>query len=106
MKIARFSIRRPVTTAMFFLAVVLLGFISLRRLSVDLLPDIGFPRLSVVTRFPGVAPEEMETLITAPLEAAVSRIPGIRRVDSVSREGISFLTLEFAWGTDMDFVLL
>jgi HAE1 family hydrophobic/amphiphilic exporter-1 len=91
---------------MVFLAVVLLGFISLRRLSVDLLPDIGYPRLSVVTRFPGVAPEEMETLVTAPLEAAVGRISGVRRVDSVSREGISFLTLEFAWGTDMDFVLL
>ena len=106
MKIARFSIRRPVATAMAFLAVVLLGFVSLRRLSVDLLPDIGYPRLSVVTRFPGVAPEEMETLITAPLESAVSRIPGLREVDSVSREGISFLTLEFAWDTDMDFALL
>lgn len=106
MKIARFSIHRPVTTAMIFLAVVLLGFVSLRRLSVDLLPDIGYPRLSVATRFPGVAPEEMETLVTAPLEAAVSRIPGLRGVDSVSREGISFLTLEFAWGTDMDFALL
>jgi hydrophobic/amphiphilic exporter-1 (mainly G- bacteria), HAE1 family len=106
MRIARISIDRPVTTAMVFLAVVLLGFVSLRRLSVDLLPDIGYPRLSVVTRFPGVAPEEMETLITVPLEAAVSRISGLRGVDSVSREGISFLTLEFAWGTDMDFVLL
>jgi HAE1 family hydrophobic/amphiphilic exporter-1 len=106
MKLARWSIHRPVTTTMVFLAVVLLGFISLRRLSVDLLPDIGYPRLSVVTRFPGVAPEEMETLITAPLEAAVSRIPGVRGVDSVSREGISFLTLEFAWGTDMEFALL
>jgi len=106
MRIARVPIERPVLTAMIFLAVVLLGFLSLGRLSVDLLPDIGYPRLSVVTRFPGVAPEEMETLITAPLEVAVSRIPGLRGVDSVSREGISFLTLEFAWGTDMDFALL
>ncbi|MBE3087823.1 MAG: efflux RND transporter permease subunit, partial [Chloroflexi bacterium] len=106
MMIARFSIHRPVATAMLFLAVVLLGFVSLHQLSVDLLPDIGYPRLSVVTRFPGVAPEEMETLITAPLEAAVSRIPGLRGIDSVSREDISFLTFEFAWGTDMDFALL
>ncbi len=106
MKLARWSIDRPVTTAMIFIAVVLLGFVSLRRLSVDLLPEIGYPRLSVVTRFPGVAPEEMETMVTAPLEAAAGRIPGLRGVDSVSREGISSLTLEFAWGTDMDFVLL
>jgi HAE1 family hydrophobic/amphiphilic exporter-1 len=106
MWIARISIERPVMTAMVFLAVVLLGFVSLGRLGVDLLPDIGYPRLSVVTQFPGVAPEEMETLVTAPLEAAVNRIPGLRGVDSVSREGVSFLTLEFAWGTDMDFALL
>ncbi len=106
MRIARFSIERPVTTAMFFIAVVLLGFVSLRRLSVDLLPNISYPKLSVVTQYPGVAPEEMETLVTAPLEAAVSRIPGLQGVESISKEGVSYLTLEFVWGTDMDFALL
>lgn len=106
MKISQLSIERPVTTFMFFLAVVLLGYVSLRELSVDLLPDISYPRLSVMTRYPGVAPEEIETLVTVPLEAAVSRIPGLRRVESVSKEGISFLTLEFTWGTDMDFAML
>jgi len=106
MKITRLAVNRPVTTSMFFLAVLLLGFVSLRELSVDLLPDISYPRLSVVTRYPGVAPEEIETLITAPLEAAVSRIPGLRRVESVSKEGVSFMTLEFSWGTDMDFAML
>jgi len=106
MRIARFSIDRPVTTAMFFIAVVLLGLVSLRRLSVDLLPNISYPKLSVVTRYPGVAPEEMETLVTAPLEAAVSRIPGLQGVVSISKEGVSYLTLEFVWGTDMDFALL
>ena len=106
MRIAHFSIDRPVTTAMFFIAVVLLGLVSLRRLSVDLLPNISYPKLSVVTRYPGVAPEEMETLVTAPLEAAVSRIPGLQGVVSISKEGVSYLTLEFVWGTDMDFALL
>ena len=106
MKLAKIAIDRPVTTFMFYAAIVLLGFISLRQLSVDLLPDISYPRLSVVTQYPGVAPEEIETLITAPLEAAVSRIPGMRRVESVSKEGVSYLTLEFGWGTDMDFAIL
>ncbi|MBM3284610.1 MAG: efflux RND transporter permease subunit, partial [Candidatus Aminicenantes bacterium] len=106
MKLARIAIERPVTTFMFYVAVVLLGFVSLRQLSVDLLPDISYPRLSVVTQYSGVAPEEIETLITAPLEAAVSRIPGLRRVESVSKEGVSYLTLEFVWGTDMDFAML
>ena len=106
MRIVRFSIDRPVATVMFFIAVVLLGFVSLRRLSVDLLPNISYPKMSVVTRYPGVAPEEMETLVTAPLEAAVSRIPGLQGVESISKEGVSTLTLEFAWGTNMDFALL
>lgn len=106
MKLAKVAIERPVATLMFYIAIILLGFISLRQLSVDLLPDISYPRLSVVTEYPGVAPEEIETLITEPLEAAVSRIPGLRRVESVSKEGVSYLTLEFGWGTDMDFATL
>lgn len=106
MKITQVTIKRPVTTFMFFLAIVLLGFVSLRELSVDLLPNINYPRLSVITQYSGVAPEEIETLITQPLEAAVSRIPGIRRVESVSKEDVSYMTLEFAWGTDMDFAML
>ncbi|MCK4496474.1 MAG: efflux RND transporter permease subunit, partial [Candidatus Aminicenantes bacterium] len=106
MKITQLSVKRPVTTFMFFIAIILLGFVSLRELSVDLLPDISYPRLSVVTKYAGVAPEEMETLVTQRLEAAVSRIPGLRRVESVSKEGISYMTLEFTWGTDMDFAML
>jgi HAE1 family hydrophobic/amphiphilic exporter-1 len=106
MKITQLTVKRPVTTFMFFLAIVLLGFVSLRELSVDLLPNISYPRLSVVTQYQGVAPEEIENLITRHLEAAVSRIPGLRRVESVSKEGISYMMLEFAWGTDMDFAML
>jgi len=106
MKLARMAVDRPVTMYMFYIAVILLGVVSLRELSVDLLPDISYPRLSVITNYPGVAPEEVETLITAPLESAVSRIPGLRRVESVSKEGVSFLTLEFDWGTNMDFTML
>ncbi len=106
MKITQITVKRPVTTLMFFLAIILLGFVSLRELSVDLLPNISYPRLSVITRYPGVAPEEIETFVTQPLEAAVSRIPGLRRVESVSEEEQSYMTLEFSWGTDMDFAML
>jgi len=103
---ARFSIERPVTTLMFFIAIILLGVVSLGHLSIDLLPSISYPRLSVITQYPGVAPEEVEMLVTVPLETSVSRIPGLRRVESVSKEGFSFISLEFTWGTDMDFALL
>jgi len=106
MKITQITIKRPITTLMFFLAIILLGFVSLRELSVDLLPDISYPRISVITRYQGVAPEEIETFVTQPLEAAVSRIPGLHRVESVSEEEQSYMTLEFSWGTDMDFAML
>jgi len=106
MRITKITIKRPVTTLMFFMAIILLGFVSLREMSVDLLPNISYPRLSVVTEYPGVAPEEIETFVTRPLEAAVSRIPGLLRVESISKEGRSFMTLEFAWRTDMDFAML
>jgi HAE1 family hydrophobic/amphiphilic exporter-1 len=106
MKITQVTVKRPVTTFMIFLAVVFFGLFSLRELSVDLLPNISYPRLSVVTQYPGVAPEEIEALITRQLEAGVSRIPGLRRVESISKEGFSYMMLEFAWGSDMDFAML
>ncbi|MFA4925416.1 MAG: efflux RND transporter permease subunit, partial [Candidatus Aminicenantales bacterium] len=80
MSLAKFSIDRPVFVLMFYLAIVLLGIVSFSQLSVDLLPSISYPRLSVVTQYPGVAPEEVEALVTIPLETSVSRIPGLRQV--------------------------
>jgi hydrophobic/amphiphilic exporter-1 (mainly G- bacteria), HAE1 family len=106
MKIAKLAINRPVTTFMFFFAVVLLGFVSLRELSVDLLPNISYPKLSISARYPGVAPEEVEILLTQRLESAVMRIPGLRSVETISEEGGVYMTLEFSWGTDMDFAML
>ncbi len=106
MFLPQIAIRRPVALLMFYLGVILFGFVSFRHLAVDLLPDISFPRLSIITQFPGAAPEEVENLITAPLEAAISGIPGLRRVESVSQEGLSYLSLEFNWGTNMDMALL
>ena len=106
MHITELSIRRPVAVAMFFLGVILLGIVSLSRLSVDLLPDLSYPKLTVWTTYPGAAPEEVETMVTKPIEEAVGTVPGVRRIESVSREGVSLVTLEFLWGRDMDFAAL
>jgi HAE1 family hydrophobic/amphiphilic exporter-1 len=106
MSLAKFSIDRPVFVLMFYLAIILLGIVSFSQLSVDLLPSISYPRLSVVTQYAGVAPEEVEALVTMPLETSVSRVPGLRRVESISKEGYSFISIEFSWGTNMDFALL
>jgi HAE1 family hydrophobic/amphiphilic exporter-1 len=91
---------------MFFVGVVVLGAISFERLPTDLLPDVSYPRLVVFTGYPDVAPTEVERLVTAPVEAQVAAVAGVERIESVSREGASYVTLRFAWGTDMDFAAL
>ena len=106
MSIPSTSTRRPVAVAMLFLAVILLGVISFVRLPIDLLPDVSYPRLVVYTSYPDVAPAEVERLITERVEAQGAAVPGVERVTSVSREGVSLVTLRFAWGTDMDFAML
>ena len=106
MSIPGTSTRRPVAVAMLFLAIVLLGGISFARLPIDLLPDIGYPRLVVYTSYPDVAPEQVEREITERIESRVAAVPGVERVSSVSRDGLSLVTIRFAWGTDMDFAML
>jgi hydrophobic/amphiphilic exporter-1 (mainly G- bacteria), HAE1 family len=96
------SIRRPVATAMAFLIVVTIGVVGLLYLPVDLLPAIEYPRLAVWVGYPNVGPEEMESIITNPLENALSGIPNLERMTSSSQEGRSVVRLEFARGTNLD----
>ena len=100
------TVKRPVGTIMFFIAIILLGVISLSNLSINLLPDLNYPKITILTDYPGSGPEEIEKFITTELEGPLSSISGIKKVTSVSKEGISVITLEFHWGTDMDFALL
>ena len=95
------SIRRPIATAMFYLVLITIGFVGFRYLPVDLLPSIEFTRLSVWTSYPNVGPEEIESIITDRIENAVAGVPNVERVTSRSQEGSSWVTLEFARGTDL-----
>ncbi|UCH85667.1 MAG: efflux RND transporter permease subunit [Candidatus Latescibacterota bacterium] len=106
MNIIRFSITRPVTIAMIFIAAVVFGFVSLSRLDLRLLPEISYPTLTVQTEYPDAAPLEVENFVSRPLEEAVGVIPGLRRMSSVSKPGMSEITLEFAWDTPMDYAAL
>ncbi len=106
MKIVGASMRRPVTVSMITLGALLFGLVSLSRLPLNLLPDISYPTLTVQTEYQDAAPAEVEKLITEPLEEAVSVIPGLRKLRSSSRPGLSEITLEFGWKTDMDFASL
>src|SRR3989338_6452163 len=106
MRLPEFSVNRPVTTTMFFIGVLMLGVISLSRLPQELFPSITYPQLTVVTSYENAAPEEVETLITKIIEEAVGTVSNLKRISSVSKEGISIVTAEFNWGTNMDFASL
>ena len=106
MRIVRFVVHRPVATTVGFLAVILLGVYSVFRLSVDFLPDIDVPRLVVRTECPAMNARDVEEYVTRPLEAALSAVSSVRRIRSVSREGLSFVDVAFRWGTDMDLAFI
>jgi HAE1 family hydrophobic/amphiphilic exporter-1 len=93
------SIRQPVFITMIMAAFIVLGLVSYGRLGVDLFPEINFPMVAVVTIYPGAGPEEIETLVSKPVEEAVSVLNGVRSVSSISTEGMSGVWIEFELGT-------
>jgi len=76
--------------------------ISFQNLGLDLLPDLSFPMSAIIVSYSGVAPQEIENMVTIPLEEAVGTIQGVKNINSYSREGSSVVLMEFNWGTDMD----
>jgi hydrophobic/amphiphilic exporter-1 (mainly G- bacteria), HAE1 family len=102
MFLTRFAVHRPVTTVMASLIVVLLGWTSLTNLRVDLMPDMTWPVVSVTTLYPGAGPEEIETLVTRPMEQAIGSVAGVEKLSSSSVEGSSNVRVQFAWGTNLD----
>ncbi|TVQ97245.1 MAG: efflux RND transporter permease subunit [Deltaproteobacteria bacterium] len=102
MSLSRTAVRRPVATAMVFVALTVLGAFAFMRLQVDLFPSVDFPTINVITSYAGVAPEEIETLITRPIEGAVARVEGVDRLESTSLEGRSRVALRFDWGKDLE----
>src|SRR5688572_29878559 len=102
MSIPRLAIERPVTMFMLSGVIILIGAVSLARLPVDLMPDVSFPSITVRVGYAGVGPLEMEELVTRPLEQAMSAVSGLERLESTSSEGSSRVTLNFAWGTDLN----
>lgn len=100
--LVRIATQRHVAISMAAVTMVLFGLISLRDLPVNLLPNLSYPTLTVRTEYQGAAPEEIETLLTRPVEEAVGVVKNVMAVKSVSRAGQSDVMLEFAWGTNMD----
>lgn len=99
-------VKRPVMTTMVFLGVVIFGLLSWMQLPQELFPNISVPQLIIITKYPNAAPEEIENLITKPIEEGVGTVPNLKRIRSISKEGISAVMLEFGWGADMGFAHL
>lgn len=102
MKLSDFSIQRPVFTVMLTLVIIAVGLVALTRLPIDLMPEITYPTLNISTSYQNTGPEEMEQLITRPIEEAMSAVPGVEEVFSTSSEGSSTVRVVFTWGTNLD----
>ena len=99
--LSKLAVNRPITFLMASLILIGFGIFGLLNLRLNLYPDVSFPTVTVYTTYEGVAPEDMETLITRPIEETVGSVSGIERVRSLSSQGASVVRLNFRWGTDL-----
>ncbi|MCD4774873.1 MAG: efflux RND transporter permease subunit [Candidatus Aegiribacteria sp.] len=102
MKLPELSVKRRVTFLMVFIAILGAGIFGLTQLGVDMYPDMDFPMIMVMSTMEGAGPEEMENLVTDPLEQALARVSNVKKVSSTSRAGISIVTAEFNWGHSLN----
>jgi HAE1 family hydrophobic/amphiphilic exporter-1 len=102
MSIAQGPVHRPILTTVIFFVVIILGIVSFHRLSIDLMPEITYPTISVVTTYGNVGPQEIEESITRPIEEALAAVQGVEEITSSSSEGQSQVRVAFTWGTDLD----
>lgn len=106
MNLSRTSVNRPVTTLMFMLIAILLGSVGLSLLPIDLYPEMEIPVAIVSVNYSGAAPEEIETLITKPIEQSIASVSKLKNLSSFSREGNSIVVAEFESSADMDLAAL
>ena len=102
MSIYETSVRKPITTSLIFIAVVILGIFSFQRLPIDLYPNIEANMLMVMTTYPGASAADIETNVTRPLESTLNTVANLKNITSSSRENTSIIMLEFEFGEDID----
>jgi HAE1 family hydrophobic/amphiphilic exporter-1 len=102
-KLPEFSVNKKVTTSMMAMILVVLGAISFTRLGLDFFPDLEFPTVSVITSYSGASSADIENVLTRPLEQVVSSVNRVKKVTSQTSEGVSVISVEFEWGTNLDF---
>jgi len=101
MKLPEISVRRPVATTMVFMAVLLFGIVALVKLPLDIMPELELPSLTVITVYPGASATEVEKQVSKTLESVLAGAENLKDIHSSSRENVSFVSLQFNWGTDI-----
>lgn len=101
MKLPEMSVRRPIATAMMFLAVLVFGIVSYLKLPLDVMPDLEMPSLTVITVYPGASAEEVEEQVSKVIEATLSTVADLKDISSTSKENVSFVQLSYKWGSDI-----
>lgn len=96
------AVKKPISTALVFVAIVILGLFSLSKLSIDLLPKMDETTIMVMTAYPGASAADIETNVTRPLENVLNSVSDLKHLTSQSKENISVITLEFEYGVDID----
>lgn len=104
--LSKFSVKKPYTVIVAVVLVLILGYVSFDKMTVDLLPDMNLPYAVVMTTYPGASPEEVETIVTRPVEQAMATISNIKNVSSSSMENASTVILEFEQTANMDSVTI
>jgi HAE1 family hydrophobic/amphiphilic exporter-1 len=102
MSIYESAVKKPITTLMIFIAVIVIGIYSLSRLAIDYFPEIEFPTITVLTTYPGANSENIEQNITKPIEEQLSALNNLKKITSRSSDNISIITVEFNFGTNLD----
>ncbi len=100
--LSRLAVRRAVTFSMLYIVIVGFGLFALTQLKLDLFPELKFPIVAIVNSYTGVSPEEIETLVTRPIEMAIAAVKNVKRIRSTSKQGNSLTIVELQWGTDID----
>ncbi len=102
MKIYETSVRKPISTALIFVAVIVFGLFSLNNLAIDQLPEMDLPAISVITTYQGANAEDIENNITRRIEDGLNTVSNLKEITSKSSDGVSLVSLEFEWGTNLD----
>ena len=102
MKIYETSVRKPISTALIFVAVIVFGLFSLNNLAIDQLPEMDLPSISVITTYTGANAEDIENNITRRIEDGLNTVSNLKEITSRSSDGVSLVSLEFEWGTNLD----